>query len=257
MIKKYAILTLILSLITTTTFPIIPESVSKAFAFFQDTRKSISQIILEFVREKVQNTGCYLYEGEKVNTESNVNGELLNREFPKDRNQEDYFVEYNLRLFDDRARKDLNKMPVEEKRSACLDSLKDYQGDEKIRVDEYCKSSEDFARQELKLIYNQIDSYVKEQNTLFCELRKKNIPEGEFNFALATIEHRVFPGGIDKILYSKKPDIIEILKQIMKSISDPVVTKGWNDKFKNIYLSYVKSKLIKYCQECQKKNNWD
>ena len=77
MTKKYAVLTLILSLITTQTFTIIPENISKTFSFFQDTKKSFFQRVMQYLQEK---TGLsYAEEKEK-------------------RNQKDYFVEFNLQL---------------------------------------------------------------------------------------------------------------------------------------------------------------
>jgi len=98
MIKKYAILTLILSLITTQSCGIIPESVSKNFSFFQDTKKSFFQRVMQYLQEK---TGLsYAEEKEK-------------------RNQKDYFVEFNLQLIKEAEARNnsfLQKSPGEQEK---------------------------------------------------------------------------------------------------------------------------------------------
>jgi len=105
MTKKYAVLTLILSLITTQTFTIIPENISKTFSFFQDTKKSIFQRFMEYLQEK---TGLsYAQEKEK-------------------RNQEDYFVKFNLQLIkkaEARNNSFLQKS-TEDKKKLCKNILK-------------------------------------------------------------------------------------------------------------------------------------
>jgi len=219
MIKKYAILTLILSLITTPTFTIIPENISKTINFFQDTKKSIFQRFMEYLQEK---TGLsYAQEKEK-------------------RNQEDCFVEYNQELFQQRMSREIviqhfkKVHSKNDRKKVCLNMLQEFKNlspEKQIMMDNLHTTG-------IKEIFREYYNFLTDEQ-LF---------DGLGNYDPA---YKLIISEIRKKFYSQEPNIIEIIKLF--------ALLGHNNAQKQlveIMNSYANNHILKYCQECQQKNNW-